>query len=376
MSAVDLAGLETVVRDRFRADPPDGRRAVAHLRRLVLSENPLLDEPTIETTVGRLVAQLSGYGVLQPLCADPEITDIVVNGPGPVWIERRGLMERTDVTIDAVELDVVIERILGPIGLRADLAHPIVDGRLPDGSRVCVVIPPLAVGGPLLAIRRFVTRALSLDDFGSPDVVAVIEDLIEMRSNVVVYGPTGSGKTTLLNAMAGLLPPTRRIITIEDTAELRVDHPHVVRLEARTANSEGAGATPIRSLIRAALRLRPDHLVVGEVRGAEALDMIWALSTGHDGSLSTCHASSADDALSRLETFALLADASLPLDAVRHQVRSAIDVVVGVTRFGDGRRRITDVARTIRGDGGSSNRAIVVDGVVVDGSWAAREDRR
>jgi pilus assembly protein CpaF len=211
-----------------------------------------------------------------------------------------------------------------------------------------VVIPPLAVGGPFVAIRRFSTRSLPLSAFAEPPLVARIAELIDGRANIVVFGPTGSGKTTLLNALASSLPAGRRIITIEDTAELRIAHPHVIGLEARTANAEGAGAASIRSLIRAALRMRPDHLVVGEVRGAEALDMIWALSTGHDGSLSTCHASSADDVLARLETFALLGDAALPHEAIRRQLRAAVDVVIGVRRREDGRRTISEVASVSR----------------------------
>lgn len=365
MNTLDLIRLESVVRDRYRDEPPEPTHAASVLRRMLLDENPLLDEPTIESLVARLDAQLSGYGVLQPFCADPDVTDIVVNGPGPIWVERHGMLERTDSSIGADELDSVIERILGPIGLRADRVNPIVDGRLPDGSRVCVVIPPLALGGPFVAIRRFSARRLPLSAFGNDDVVSLVTAMVERRANIVVFGSTGSGKTTLLNALASLLPPTRRIITIEDTAELSIDHPHVVGLEARTANSEGAGAAPIRALIRAALRMRPDHLVIGEVRGAEALDMIWALSTGHDGSLSTCHASTPDDVLARLETFALLADAALPLDAVRHQVRSAIDVVVGVRRLDDGRRRIVDVAEVARGAGTPAVRVVVERGEVV-----------
>jgi len=227
--------------------------------------------------------------------------------------------------------------------LRADRSNPIVDARLPDGTRVAVILPPLAVDGPVLAIRRHSAAHMPLSAFAEPAVVRLLESLVREQLNLVVYGPTGAGKTSLLNALVAGLAPSERVITIEDIAELRLPGEHIVRLEARPGSAEGVGRTDIRDLVRAALRLRPDRIIVGEVRGAEALDMIWALSTGHDGCFSTCHASSAPDAIRRLETMALLGAERLPLEAIRMQVSAAIDVVVGVARSSSGSRRVTDV---------------------------------
>lgn len=337
------APVEARVRARYREhlDPIDD--AAALLRRLLAEEAPLLGEFDASEAVGRLHSQVAGYGPLEALCRDDSVSDVLVNGPGEVWVERCGVLERSAVTIDADEIAIVIERVLGPLGLRADRANPIVDARLPDGSRISVVLPPLAVDGPLISIRRFGARHLVLSDFTTQATARLLEGHVKQRSNLVIFGGTGSGKTTLLNSLAGHIPDEQRVITIEDAAELRLPGRHVVRLEARPANGEGTGRVAIRDLIRAALRLRPDRIVVGEVRGAEALDMVWAMSTGHEGSLSTVHANSAPDALARIETFALLADAALPLTAVRAQVRSAIDLLVGIRREPDGRRHIDGV---------------------------------
>src|SRR4051794_38036958 len=268
-----------------------------------------------------------------------------------VWVERGGRLERSSVVLDPSETSRLIERIVAPLGLRVDRSSPVVDARLADGARVHAIVPPLAVDGPCLTIRRFATRPFPLDAFAGGQVVKLLQRLVDHRANIVVSGATGAGKTTLLNTLAGAIDRQERIITIEDAAELRLSAPHVVRLEARPANADGMGAVTIRDLVRAALRMRPDRIVVGEVRGAEALDMVQALNTGHDGSLSTCHANSPADALRRIETMALFGALGLPLAAVREQVRSAVDVVIQVARRPGGGRRITDVSEVVAGPG-------------------------
>jgi pilus assembly protein CpaF len=280
------------------------------------------------------------FGPLDSLLADPCVTEVMVNGPGPVWIERRGTLERTPICIDVSVLDGLLERIVAPLGLRLDPTSPLVDARLPDGSRVNAVVPPLAVDGPCLTIRRFVATELALCDLGPSGVAELLAWAVQARLNIVVSGGTGAGKTTLLGALASVIGDHERIVTIEDAAELRLRTPHVVRLEARPANADGLGAISQRQLVRNALRMRPDRIIVGEVRGPEALDMLQAMNTGHEGSLSTCHANSPADALRRLETMVLLGDV-LPLDAVRDQLRAALDLVVHIGRRADGARRIT-----------------------------------
>jgi pilus assembly protein CpaF len=284
------------------------------------------------------------FGPLAPFLRDAAVTEIMVNGPGAVWIERLGALERTSVELDALAIGYLIERIVGPLGLRVDRASPVVDARLADGSRVHVVVPPLAIDGPCITIRRFGSRPFALGDFCGADVADLLAAAVIDRRNIVVCGGTGSGKTSLLNALAAHIPPGQRVVTVEDAAELRLVQEHVVRLEGRPGNAEGVGSFGIRELLRNALRMRPDRIVVGECRAGEALDMLQAMNTGHDGSLSTCHANGPADALLRLETMALLAGVGLPLAAVRAQLRSAIDLVVHVTRAGDGERRIVAVA--------------------------------
>ena len=285
-------------------------------------------------------------GPLEPFLADPTITEIMVNGPGPVWIERAGALVATDVRIEAALLDALLERVVAPLGLRLDPSSPVVDARLPDGSRVNAVVPPLAIDGPCLTIRRFVAAQLGLDDLAPPGVADLLRWAVSSRCNIVVSGGTGAGKTTLLGALAGALPAGERIVTIEDAAELRLGHPHVVRLESRPANADGLGAVSQRQLVRNALRMRPDRIIVGEVRGAEALDMLQAMNTGHEGSLSTCHANGPADALRRIETMVLLGEV-LPLDAVREQLTAALDLVVHVARSRAGQRRVTAVAEVL-----------------------------
>jgi pilus assembly protein CpaF len=304
----------------------------------------------------RLVLWGTGLGVLESLLADGDVSDVMVNGPGPVWVERRGALEELPIRLDRVTIDLLVERIVGPLGLRVDRSSPLVDARLPDGSRVNIVVPPLAVDGPCITIRRFATRALSLADFCPPDVATLLAASVVARANILGSGGTGAGKTTLLNALAGHIPSGERLVTIEDTAELRLAQDHVVRLEARPANAEGAGAVSIRDLVRNALRMRPDRIVVGECRGGEALDMVQAMNTGHTGSLSTCHANGTVDALHRLETMVLLAGVPLPLAAVRDHVHAALDLVVQVARHGDGRRSVVEVAEVSPDPEGSDQR--------------------
>ena len=338
------------VRRRFRDELADDGTPRELLASLVADEIPLLDGVSADEFVGRLHAEMVGLGRLEVLWNSADVTDILINGPGEVWVERAGQLEPSGLTLDLASIMSVIERVLGPLGLRADRSMPIADGRLADGSRLSVVLPPLAIDGPFVSIRRFAARTIPLDELAGPAVARVLREAIAERANIVVFGGTGSGKTTLLNALCALLDPTERIVTVEDAAELRLPLPHVVRLEARPANGEGVGRVSVRDLIRAALRLRPDRIIVGEVRGPEAFDMVWAMSTGHDGSLSTCHASSAAEALARLETFTAMADASLPFSVASRQVRAAVDVLVGIQRRPDGARKVVSVHRVVQRD--------------------------
>ena len=328
----------------------DGRLDVeAGERRTVLGAevramHPLLDPASIEQIVDAVLARIEGLGPLQPLMADADLTEIMVNGDGRVFVERGGRVEPSGLRLDGEVTAAVIERIVAPLGLRVDRSSPLVDARLPDGSRVNAVIPPLAVDGPCLTIRRFGVRRVPLEAFADPPVVELLRSLVEGKANIVVSGGTGTGKTTLLNALAGAIGSRERVITVEDAAELRLPGDHVVRLEARPSSADGLVAVAIRDLVRNALRMRPDRILVGECRGGEALDMVQAMNTGHEGSLTTCHANSPIDALHRIETMILLADVGLPLPAVREQVVSSLDVVVQVARRPDGSRAVVAVA--------------------------------
>jgi len=298
-----------------------------------------------------------------------------------VWIERDGALVGTPLLLRIDEVELLIERVLAPLGRRVDPVSPMVDARLADGSRVNVVVPPLAVDGPCMTIRRFSVRALSLDDLAAPPVAELLRWAVSARSNVVVVGATGSGKTTLLNALAGEVGAAERIITVEDAAELRLPGPHVVRLEARPPSADGVGAVSLRDLVRNALRMRPDRVIVGEVRGPEALDMLQALNTGHDGSLSTCHANGPDDGLRRLETLVLTAGTGLPLDAVRDQLAAAVDLVIHVARGAGGARRVAAVTEVpppeARGEGRLVGRLLTsVDGRRVVDRLGRRRRRR
>jgi pilus assembly protein CpaF len=296
-----------------------------------------------------VVAERSPLGGLERWLADPGIDEVIVNGRGDVWIEHNGALHRVG-TMSGAAVMTATEFILRPIGRRIDRSQPMVDARLPDGSRICAVIEPVSVDGPCLTIRRFAVRALPLSAFADPEVAAVLEAVVARRCNVLISGATSSGKTTLLNALAARVDPAERIITLEDTAELQLPHPHVVRLEARPPNAEGAGEVTLADLLRTALRMRPDRLVVGEVRGAEAVALIQAMNTGHDGSMSTIHANSAQDALARLASLVVQHVPGWPIATVEQQILRSIDVVVHVSRADDRRRHIGEVCET-RPDG-------------------------
>jgi pilus assembly protein CpaF len=294
--------------------------------------------------------EVFGLGPLETLMKDPEISDILVNSSSQIYVERYGKLEKTDVRFrDDAHLMQIIDRILTRVGRRVDESSPMVDARLADGSRVNAIIPPLALDGPVLSIRRFGAERLTVNDliqFNSipPQIAEVAAACVKSRLNMLVSGGTGAGKTTLLNCLSNFIPDNERIVTIEDSAELKLQQDHIVRLETRPPNIEGQGAVTARDLVRNALRMRPDRIVIGEVRGGEALDMMQAMNTGHDGSISTVHANSARDALSRLETMMLMAGINLPERALREQVASALDVIVQLTRLSDGSRKVVEFA--------------------------------
>jgi pilus assembly protein CpaF len=295
-----------------------------------------------------------GHGPLERLLADDSVTEIMVNGPHEIWIERQGKLVETPVRFnDESHLRRIINKMVAQVGRRIDESSPMVDARLPDGSRVNAIIPPLSLSGPLVTIRKFSKRRLNLDDMIklgtlNAETVEFLQRCIRAQLNMLISGGTGSGKTTLLNALSTAIPDSERIVTIEDAAELRLNQKHVLRLEARPKNLDGEGEIPIRQLVRNSLRMRPDRIIVGEVRGAEALDMLQAMNTGHDGSLSTVHSNSPRDGLSRIETMVLMAGIDLPVRAIREQVSSALDAVVHLERLEDGSRRVTSVTEVQR----------------------------
>jgi pilus assembly protein CpaF len=328
------------------------------VEQLIDEERRVMPAAERRTIVQAVVDETLGFGPLQSLLRDPEVTEVMVNGPDAVFVERCGRIEPAPVRFaDSAHLLHVIDRILSPLGRRVDEASPMVDARLPDGSRINAIIPPLSLQGPVLTVRRFGERSP-----GGGDLVALgtlteqMLDLLRLgvvaRRNILVIGGTGSGKTTTLAALAAFIPAAERVITIEDAAELRIALPHVIRLESRPGSVEGRGAVTIRALVRNALRMRPDRIVVGEVRGAEALDMLAAMTTGHEGSLSTLHASSPADAVRRLQMLALMGDLELPYAAVADQVAHAIDLIVHQARLADGARRVVEITATQASDDG------------------------
>lgn len=336
----DLSRL-TLAQRRVRLE-----KVVGHI---LSREGPVLSDRERSILTRRVVDEALGLGVLEPLLADETITEIMVNGPDNVFVERAGRMERIDATFNGEEqLYQTIDRIVSMVNRRVDESSPMVDARLPSGERVNVIIPPLSLSGPVLTIRRF-PKPYPIEDLvrmGSLDQATgvLLSAMVRARFNIVVSGGTGTGKTTFLNALSAFVPSTERIVTIEDSAELQLMQDHVVRLESRPANIEGRGEIAIRDLVRNALRMRPDRIIVGEVRGPETIDMLQAMNTGHDGSLVTVHANSAEDAIHRIQTLATLGDGRVPYNALRDQINNAVDAIVHLGRWPDGSRRIAEVA--------------------------------
>jgi pilus assembly protein CpaF len=344
---LDLAKLSSLPSDIVQQQI---RRIVEDM--LVADETPLSRQER-EDLVREVQHETFGLGPIEPLMQDPTVSDILVNGAHEVYIERRGKLERTNAIFrDDAHLMQIIDRIVSAVGRRVDESSPMVDARLPDGSRVNAIIPPLALDGPVLSIRRFAVDPLKMSDLVTkgtvtPALVDVLRAMVHARLNILVAGGTGAGKTTLLNVLSNAIPTTERIVTIEDSAELQLQQDHVVRLETRPPNIEGKGAVAQRDLVRNALRMRPDRIVVGEVRGGEVLDMLQAMNTGHDGSLSTVHANSSRDALSRLETMVLMSGLALPVRAMRDYISSALDAIVHVARLSDGTRKVVRVTEIV-----------------------------
>ena len=344
ISRMDLTKFNSLPADRVHSE-------VSRLAEdLLLAENVPLSTIERDRLVSEVHHELFGLGPLEPLLADATISDILVNSYSNVYIERRGRLEKTAISFkDDEHLMRVIERIVSKVGRRIDEAQPMVDARLPDGSRVNAIIPPLAIDGPVLSIRRFGADPLkmpALIENGAltREIAMLFEMCVRARLNIIISGGTGAGKTTLLNAMSAFIPTDERIVTIEDSAELQLQQPHVVRLETRPPNIENRGEVTQRDLVRNALRMRPDRIVIGEVRGGEAIDMLQAMNTGHDGSLTTIHANTARDSLSRLETMIQMTGMRLSDRAMRQQIASAVDLVIQVARLTDGTRRITSIS--------------------------------
>jgi pilus assembly protein CpaF len=355
-----LSDIKTRIQERLVAelDPradilsntEEVKQTIEELFQSILEqENIVLSRTERMRLFDQIVDEILGYGPLEPLLEDPTITEIMVNGPKKVYIERNGKIERTNIEFeDEDHLRRIIDRIVSPLGRRVDESSPMVNARLPDGSRVNAVIPPISLIGPVLTIRKFAKTPLQVEDlirFGTitPEAVEFLRACILARLNIIISGGTGSGKTTLLNVLSGFIPNDERIITIEDAAELQLRQEHVVTLEARPPNIEGKGQVTIRDLVINSLRMRPDRIIVGEVRGGEALDMLQAMNTGHDGSLTTCHSNSPRDTLARIETMCLMAGMELPLRAIRQQIASAIDLIVHQERMRDGTRKVVSI---------------------------------
>ena len=343
LGRLDLEAMEGLTPERLREE------LNVMVERLLVEENVVVNAQERRSLVRDIQHEMLGLGPLEPLLADPTISDILVNGAQQVYVERRGQLSLTQVSFaDDDHLMKIIDKIVSRVGRRVDESSPMVDARLPDGSRVNVIIPPLALDGPVLSIRRFSAVPLTMGDLIegktlTPEMAQVLQALASAELNLMVSGGTGSGKTTLLNILSGYVDAGERIVTIEDAAELRLRQPHVVRLETRPANIEGRGEVNQRSLVRNALRMRPDRIILGEVRGAEALDMLQAMNTGHDGSMTTIHSNTARDALGRLENMLAMGGLSLPVKAARAQIASAINVIIQANRLTDGRRKVTSV---------------------------------
>ncbi|HUG85066.1 MAG TPA: CpaF family protein [Euzebya sp.] len=343
LNEVDLDELDTlsITQKRARLE-----RVVGHL---ISRDGPILSSGERGELIRRVVDEALGLGVLEPLLADPNVTEIMVNGPDQIYVERSGRLMLSPTRFSSEsQLFQTIDRIVSQVNRRIDESSPMVDARLPTGERVNVIIPPLSLSGPVLTIRRF-PRAFTMDQLRALDSVDeplmwLLDALVRVRCNIIIAGGTGTGKTTFLNALSGFIGDRERIVTIEDSAELQLQQPHVIRLESRPPNVEGKGEVTIRDLVRNSLRMRPDRIIVGEVRGGETLDMLQAMNTGHEGSLCTVHANSVDDAILRLETLASMSELDIAFEALRDQIRGAVDVMVHLRRYPDGTRRVSQVA--------------------------------
>jgi pilus assembly protein CpaF len=344
---LDFSRVKDLASDALRKDI---RRVIEHL---CDTENPLLNRMERERLVDEILDETLGFGPLEILLKDPTISDIMINGPHMTYIERRGKIEKAEVKFrDNDHLLQIIDRIVSKVGRRVDETSPMVDARLPDGSRVNAIIPPLALDGPTVSIRRFGATPLRLEDLlnykaFSPEMAMLMEAAIKARLNILISGGTGCGKTTLLNTLSSFIPNDERVITIEDAAELQLQQEHVVRLETRPPNIEGKGAVTTRDLVRNALRMRPERIIIGECRGAEALDMLQAMNTGHSGSMTTLHANAPREGLSRLETMIMMGGFELPIKAMRQQIASAVDIIIQANRLQGGPRKITCVAEVL-----------------------------
>jgi len=326
------------------------KKAVTEILSSVLEEEAtIISRGDRDKIISQVTDEITGFGPIEPFLHDPDITEVMVNGPRQVYVEKKGRITLTETTFrDDDHVRHTIEKIISPLGRRLDDTSPMVDARLPDGSRVNAIVPPLALNGPTITIRKFSADPYTIDDlltFGtlSPDMAAFLKACVESRINIIISGGTGSGKTTLLNVISSFIPDRERIITIEDAAELQLGQEHVVSLESRPPNIEGKGQITIRDLVKNCLRMRPDRIVVGEVRGGEALDMLQAMNTGHDGSITTGHANSPRDILYRLETMVMMTGLELPMKAIREQIKSAIHLIVHQERFKDGSRKVTNI---------------------------------
>ena len=340
----DLAALETLAPDHLRQE------IAVMVERLLQEEQAVINDSERSSLIRDIQHEMLGFGPLELLMADPAVSDILVNSYRQIYVERRGRLELTNVTFtDEKHLLRIIDKIVSLVGRRIDESSPMVDARLPDGSRVNAVIPPVALDGPMMSIRRFAHIPLKMDDMigelktMTPEMAHMLEGLVKSKVNVLISGGTGAGKTTLLNILSGYIPDSERVVTIEDAAELQMQQPHVVRMETRPMNIEGKGEVTQRALVRNALRMRPDRIVIGEVRGAEAFDMLQAMNTGHEGSLTTIHANTPRDAIARLENMIGMANLNLPHKAARQQIASAITLVIQVLRLIDGRRKVTSI---------------------------------
>ncbi len=357
IKAQDLVKLRTYLLQQVHSHvegnppPPAQRKQVVErvLEETFVQTKVLLPHNMKAQLFRDILDELLGYGPIQPLLDNPDITEVMVNGPHRVYIEKNGKIERTGIAFqNDNHLLRVIERIVLPLGRRIDQDNPTVDARLPDGSRVNAVIPPVAIDGPSMTIRKFpherlgINELISLDSI-TPTMAQFLEACVKARLNIVISGGTGSGKTTLLNVLSAYIPDEERIVTIEDAAELRLHQEHIVRMETKSPDLDGKGGVSVRDLVRNSLRMRPDRIVVGEVRGGEALDMLQAMNTGHDGSLTTLHANSPRDGIARLETLVLMSGVDLPVRSIREQIASAIDVIVQQTRLTDGSRKVTHI---------------------------------